>query len=228
MVRKHPLVAKFRTELELVADESRAPEMSRYMRDQFDFIGVTSENRRTAMRAALAGYPKPDAEELIALARDLWNEPDREFQYIACDLLVKWNSVLPASFVTQDAPWFITRKSWWDTVDSIRATVGALVLRHPELESTMYEWIESDNMWLVRSALIHQLTKKYFSSEERLFALCERRATDKEFFIAKAVGWALRDYSHRNPVAVQEFVQSHPELSPLAKREALKAIQRKS
>ena len=227
MARKHPLISRLRTELELVADEARAPEMSRYMRDQFEFIGVTSEARRQAMRAALVGYAKPDAQELILLERELWNEPDREFQYVACDLLVKWNSVLPASFVTDDAEWFITHKSWWDSVDSIRATVGALVLRHPELEETMFEWIESDNQWLVRSALIHQLTKKYFSSEDRLFALCARRASDKEFFIAKAVGWALRDYSHRNPQAVIKFVDEHPELSPLAKREAMKAISRK-
>lgn len=227
MVRKHPLISRIRSELELVADESRAPDMARYMRDQFEFIGVTSENRRTAMRAALVGMEKPSSEELVDMARQLWIEPEREFQYVACDLLVKWNALLPASFVIDDAPWFITHKSWWDTVDSIRATVGALVLRSPELESTMFEWIESDNKWLVRSALIHQLTKRYFSDEQRLFALCERRASDKEFFIAKAVGWALRDYSHRNPQAVIDFVEQHPELSALARREALKAINRR-
>ena len=228
MARKHPLVARLRTELELAADESRAPDMERYMRDQFEFIGVSAVGRRHAMQAALVGFKKPDADELVSLTRDLWNEPEREFQYVACDLLVKWNSVLPATFVGKDAEWFITHKSWWDSVDSIRATVGALVIRHPELESTMFEWIESKNMWLVRSALIHQLTKKNFSSEDRLFALCERRASDSEFFIAKAVGWALRDYSHRNPKAVTAFVEAYPELSALAKREALKAIKRKS
>ena len=228
MGHKHPLIARIRAELELAADESRAPDMERYMRDQFEFIGVSAVSRRHAMQAALVGFTKPNADELVSLARDLWNEPEREFQYVACDLLVKWNSVLPASFVTKDAEWFITHKSWWDTVDSIRATVGALVIRHPELESTIFKWIESDNQWLVRSALIHQLTKKNFTSEDRLFALCERRASDSEFFIAKAVGWALRDYSHRNPRAVTKFVEAHSELSPLAKREALKAIKRKT
>lgn len=224
MARKHPLISRIRTELELVADESRAPQMAAYMRDQFEFIGVTADKRRIALASAIVGYPKPDAEELVALARELWNEPEREFQYVACDLLIKWYAVLPASFVEEDAPWFITHKSWWDSVDSIRATVGALVLRHPDLEPVMFKWVESENKWLVRSALIHQLTKKHFTSEDRLFALCERRAADTEFFIAKAVGWALRDYSHRNPESVEKFVQLHPELSALAKREGLKAI----
>jgi 3-methyladenine DNA glycosylase AlkD len=81
---------------------------------------------------------------------------------------------------------------------------------------------------MVRSALIHQLTLGGRTDEKLLFKFCEIQATETEFFIAKAVGWSLRSYSYVDPSAVKKFVNEHPELTPLAKREGLKAINRKS
>lgn len=120
----------------------------------------------------------------------------------------------------------ITTKSWWDTVDSVATkTVGALVRAHPELARAMDQWIDADDRWLARTAVIHQLGSKAATDCDRLFAYCERRASDTDFFIRKAIGWALREYAKTDGPAVQRFVADHAgALSNLSKREALKNI----
>jgi 3-methyladenine DNA glycosylase AlkD len=103
--------------------------------------------------------------------------------------------------------------------------VGPLVSRHPTLRSTMGAWIGSDNLWLARAAILHQERYKERTDPDLLFAYCLRRAGDREFFIRKAVGWALRSYAKTNPLAVKAFLESHANaLSGLSRREALKGI----
>jgi 3-methyladenine DNA glycosylase AlkD len=113
-------------------------------------------------------------------------------------------------------------------VDSVRKSIEIVVSANPELKSEMEKWIVSKNIWMVRSALIHQLTLGSRSDAKLLFKFCEIQATEKEFFVAKGLGWALRSYSYVDPKAVKKFVKDHPELTPLAQREALKVINRKS
>jgi 3-methyladenine DNA glycosylase AlkD len=189
------------------------------MRNQFEFLGIKTPLRRELSKE-LVNRPKELSEkEIISLCKELWAQPEREFQYVACDILAKNAKRLSPSYVKRDAKWFITNKSWWDTVDSIRTSVEVVVAANPELEATMFEWIKSKNIWLVRSALIHQLTLRTKTNSTRLFALCELKAEEKEFFIAKGLGWALRSYSYIDPKAVKKFIKDHPELTPLAKRE---------
>jgi 3-methyladenine DNA glycosylase AlkD len=147
---------------------------------------------------------------------------------LACEFLTKNKKALTTSFVSTHVKYFITHKSWWDSVDSLRPAIGYVVSENRELDKVIFDWIESDNKWLVRSALIHQLVLKDKVDSVKLFKLCERRESDTEFFIAKAIGWALRDYSYMAPTAVKKFVKDHPNLTPLSKREALKAIVRKA
>lgn len=123
----------------------------------------------------------------------------------------------------------MTAKSWWDTVDSLAHAVGALVLAHPELAAEMDRWIADEDLWLRRVALLHQLDFGAQTDARRLFDYCARSAGETDFFARKAIGWALRQYSKTDPDAVCRFVAEHDAvLSPLSKREALRAIERRA
>jgi 3-methyladenine DNA glycosylase AlkD len=219
---------QLRTEFEDVADKEVAEGAAAYMRNQFVFLGIKTPMRRELSNELIKQTKSFSEKELVTFCKELWAQPEREFQYVACDILAKNAKRLSPEYVKRDAKWFITNKSWWDSVDSIRTSVEVVVAANPELEATMFEWIKSKNIWLVRSALIHQLTLRTKTNSTRLFALCELKAEEPEFFIAKGLGWALRSYSYIDPKAVTKFIKDHPELTPLAKREGMKAINRKS
>jgi len=212
-----------------LADPVRGAAMAAYQRDQFPFLGISSPARRAALRAGWSGLPAPSATGLARAARDLWGLPHREYAYAACDLFGRFlrspGALDDAALLTGTVQELITTASWWDTVDALRSVaVGPLVLAHPELVGTLRRWIEDDDRWLVRSAIIHQLGYGARTDAALLFAFCARRAPDREFFVAKAVGWALRTQARRDPEGVRAFVAAHPELSPLARREALKHL----
>jgi len=219
-----------RAELVALRDPERAIKMSAYMKDHFPFLGVMSAPRRKAQKAAVAQIGKsddgsPTAPHLLDFAQLCWDEPEREFQYVGSDALRKHHKHLMADDLDATKV-LITTKSWWDTVDSLAAhTVGPLVLRNRELTKTMDEWIESDNMWLARTAIIHQLNHKTEIDADRLFRYADRRAGDTEFFIRKAIGWALRQHARVDPDAVRQFVESRGDkLSGLTRREAMKHL----
>ena len=121
---------------------------------------------------------------------------------------------------------FVTTDAWWDTVDALASpTVGTMVLNHPALTETMDEWIDADDMWLARVAIIHQLRFGERTDGERLFRYSLQRAEDPEFFIRKAIGWALREYAKTDPDAIRSFVDRHVEvLTPLSIHEATKHL----
>ncbi len=191
------------------------------MRDQFPFLGIPTPERRALTRELLrdAGAPSPTALEKTA--RACWNLPEREYQYFAGDYVSRYVRTCPPAFLST-IRWLVTHKSWWDTVDVLSQCAGALVRAHPELASEMDVWIDDPDFWIARVAILHQLRYKSETDETRLFDYCARRSTDTEFFIRKAIGWALRQYARTDMAAVKEFVASHPELSPLSVREALK------
>ncbi len=218
-------IDELRAALEAVAEPDRAEPMAAYMKHHFRFLGVRSPAARSASKPILAQGKNAEAEELIAFADRCWQEPEREFQYVGCLLLRKWVAALgPANLA--DLERYVTEKSWWDTVDSLAAwSVGPLVLTNRELVEVMDEWIHSDNMWLARTAILHQLSYKGDTDVDRLFAYAETRAEDTEFFIRKAIGWALRQYARQDPDQVRAFVAANEDrLSGLSKREALKHI----
>ena len=220
------MVARLRAAYEAEADRDWAVGAAAYMRDQFPFLGVRTPDRRRLMRAALADLPAPDAVELAAVARALWAEPEREFHYSGCDYLISHVAVGPASFIDVVHE-LVTTKAWWDTVDALAAHVaGPLVRAHPRLGATMDRWVRAEDLWVARTALLHQLTYKQATDAERLFRSCRQRAADRQFFIRKAIGWALRTYAACDPDAVEQFLASTPELSPLSVREATKGIVR--
>jgi 3-methyladenine DNA glycosylase AlkD len=221
-------VAELRESFRSHVDENVALDAAAYMRNQFEFQGIKTPLRRELSKTLVSQSRVLSERDLVLLCKELWAQPEREFQYVACDLLAKNASRLSPEYLKRDAPWFIKNKSWWDTVDSIRKSIEVVVSNNPKLKSELEKWIVSNNIWIVRLALIHQLTLGPRTDETLLFKFCQIQATESEFFIAKAVGWSLRSYSYVDPKAVKKFVKDHPELTPLAKREALKAINRKS
>ncbi len=199
--------------------------MTAYMKGHFTFLGVKAPEVRLASKQTLAAGKHAEAEDLIRFADECWAQPEREFQYVGCIFLRKWVAALEPDNLT-DLERLIINKSWWDTVDSLAAwSVGPLVRANRQLAEVMDEWIDSDNMWLARTAIIHQLSYKGDTDADRLFSYAETRAEDTEFFIRKAIGWALRQYARVEPDEVRSFVAANEDrLSGLSKREALKHL----
>ena len=206
-------------------DPDRAGPMAAYMRHQFPFLGISSTSQQALARRGLAGLPRPAEADLAAVARACWELPEREYQYFACRLLRRYARVCGPGFMTVARDLIVT-KSWWDTVDALAPhLVGPLVRRHPELLSELDAWIEDANVWLVRAALLHQLTARTATDERRLFDYCARQAGHPDFFVRKAIGWALRAYAKSEPDRVRDFVTANrSRLAPLSIREALKHL----
>ncbi|WP_213455907.1 DNA alkylation repair protein [Rhizomonospora bruguierae] len=206
-------------------DPARATAMTAYMREQFPFLGLPAPAQSRLSREVLAGLPRPDEATLDAVARACWALAEREYQYFACGLLRRRVKVCSPGFLAT-ARYLVENRSWWDTVDTLAAhVVGPLVLAHPELAAELDRWIADENLWLVRTAILHQLTGKERTDADRLFAYCTARAGHPDFFIRKAIGWALREYAKTDPAAVRAYVRGqHARLSPLSVREALKNI----
>jgi 3-methyladenine DNA glycosylase AlkD len=210
---------------EAARDPERAAGARAYMRDQFAFLGIPAPLQRTLARQVLAGLPRPGEPDLRAIAVACWALPEREYQYFATDLLRKHAGRCSAGFL-DTIRLLVTTKSWWDTVDLLAAhPVGTLVTNHPALVATMDAWADDADMWLARTAILHQLRYGPRTDADRLFRYCLARSDHRDFFIRKAIGWALREYAKTDPAAVREFVEAHrADLSPLSVREALKNL----
>lgn len=215
-----PLEKQFRQH----ADKERAAAMARYMKDHFQYFGIPSPERNAIEKEFLAQYGKPPVEKLPSIIKEAYKKPQREFQYFIIGLTCKYiKKELPEDFI-RTTHFMVVNKSWWDTVDWIASwIVGGLVKKYPDLVNVMDDWIESDNMWLQRTAILHQLKYKKETDEKRLFDYCRKCASSKEFFLRKAIGWALREYSGTNPNAVKKFVKETV-LSALSQKEALRKI----
>ncbi|MBW5423715.1 DNA alkylation repair protein [Streptomyces sp. BG9H] len=207
------------------ADPPRAAHMRAYMKDIAPFLGLTSPVRRELSRAVLAGTPRPDEADCAAIALRCWALPEREYAYFAVDYLRRHVKRCSSAFLPV-ARHLVTTRSWWDTVDLLAAhVVGSLVAADPGLRAAMDEWIEDEDLWVARTALLHQLRHKSATDSERLFAYCVRQSGHRDFFIRKAIGWSLREYAKTDPEAVRAFVGRHRDrLSPLSVREALKNL----
>lgn len=205
------------------SDQERAVRMKAYMRNQFDFFGVDSPTRKTIVSQILRENGKPELPVLIGLTGLLWSQPEREMQYAAMDINNYFlKKLIPAYMPIYEK--LIGQKSWWDTVDWLAPrAMGSLLQRYPEhITQHVENWLMSGNIWYIRSAILFQLHYKQHTDFELLKSIILQTAGSTEFFINKASGWALREYSKTNGSAVIEFVESTPALSGLTKTEALK------
>ena len=206
-------------------DPIRAGSMAAYMRDQFPFLGIASPEQRTLGREVMAGLPKPAEDDLRDVAIACWELTEREYQYFATHLLRRHVAVCGVDFLGT-VRMLITTKPWWDTVDELAShVVGTLVARFPPSATTMDAWSNDPDMWLVRTAILHQLRYRDATDNERLFRYCAAQAGHHDFFVRKAIGWALREYAKTDPDAVRAFVADHRDsLSGLSAREALRHV----
>lgn len=193
------------------------------MRNKFPFLGLYMQR----LEALLRSLPRPATEEVVDFALACWELPEREYQYAGLWHL-RWaaRQLPPDSLPALER--LITTKSWWDTVDALATgVVGTLLLRNPQLVPDMDRWIQSDDLWLARAAILHQERWKERTDAARLFVYCLQRAADRDFFMRKAIGWSLRSYAAVDPAAVGQFVSEHEAtLSSLSRREAMRGVAR--
>lgn len=218
-------LSSLETTLEKNRNEANAKQMKKYMRDQFAFLGLKAPERKQLSNQFISDLPFNDGLE--NLIRTLWDKPEREYQYIAIDYLIKHKKHLQEKHIPL-LQYIIMTKSWWDTIDSIAShLVGSLFQNFPHLiKEVGAKWLQSENIWLQRVMIIFQLKYKDKTDEALLFSTIQQLKHIDEFFIQKAIGWALREYSKTNPDSVTNFIEEN-ELSNLVRREGLKHIKRK-
>ena len=217
------LARRLFADLRAAADGERAAQMAAYMRDQFRYLGVQTPARRKISRPFLNAAKK---ERLLDwdFVDACWQAEEREFQYVAADYLRKVRRLLTVADLPRVRGLAVT-KPWWDTVDSLDATVGSVVAQSAEGRELILKWARDENMWVRRLAIDHQLQRKEGTDVELLSSIIEANLGSGEFFIDKAVGWALRDYSKTDPEWVRAFIAEHRQgMAALAVREASKYL----
>ena len=221
----HSYIIPLKTLFEQNADPIQAVSMKKYLRDQFEYLGIKTPKNVALQKAFYKEYGLPKLLELDEIVRDLWSLPEREFQYVAMSLLGKFENQIPEKFI-DTVEYLIVTKSWWDTVDTIAShTVGTHFKRFPKIrERYLKKWRESKNLWLRRTAILFQLGYKKETDFELLLEIITENLGSDEFFINKAIGWSLRQYARIDPKAVTKFVKTTP-LHPMSRREAMKHIE---
>ena len=225
-----PNVASWLTPIEAAlraqADAQQAVPMKAYMLGQFEFLGIRAGPRRDALKGLMKFTGT--ADELLALAEALWRLPEREFRYVAVDLLAKHHKRLEVSALPRILQ-LVQTDAWWDTVDGLAGVVGDIWLRakttQADVQERMDECLMYPDVWVRRVAMLHQLGWREQTDQDRLFRYALTLAAEKDFFIRKAIGWALRDHARTRPDAVRAFLAQHAEqLSGLTRREAGKHL----
>lgn len=204
--------------------ESDALPMAKYMKNKFEFYGVKSQLRKSINKEARDRFQLSSFEEVEQLVNQLWARPYRELQYTAIDILVRKKKIL----AKKDLPWIeslIETKSWWDTVDGLAPNVAGYLFFNDRklLKQYVLRWRENTSIWLQRSSLICQLRFKDEVDANLLFETIDFLSDSKEFFVNKAAGWSLRQYSKFYPEKVKSFMESRS-LHPLIRREGSKHI----
>lgn len=220
------LVAFVESELAAIGDAERATQMAAYMKTDMPFFGVQSKPRRAVFKEAKVRFPVEGPDDYVDAVEALWDRPHRETKYVGIDYATAHKS----HCVIENIDLYerlIVEGAWWDFVDVVAAHLVGGVLRNQRqaLTPLMYEWVSDDDMWIRRSSIICQLRHKDETDENLLYGNCLARMHEKEFFIRKAIGWALRDYSWFEPESVRAFVLEHrTAMSGLTYREATKRL----
>lgn len=212
------------TDFQSVTNYEKASKMSAYMKNHFDFLGISAPHRRAIQQS----FFKANTSKSIdwAFVEACWDCPYRELQYVAADYLRKKQKMLSENDIERLKS-FIIRKSWWDSVDTLSPLIGKITFENPSLNSLMIEWSVDANFWLRRVAIIHQLSRKNATNTELLEQIITNNFGSKEFFINKAIGWALRDFSKSNSLWVSTFIEKYrAKMASLSIREASKFLQK--
>lgn len=205
------------------SDSERAVQMIAYMRNQFEFLGLPAAKRRDLMRPYFKADKQADQIDW-GFIKGFWDQPYRECQYIVCDYLSFRQDLLVPGDIDKIKQ-LALKKSWWDTIDSLDKVIGKLALDYPELNAVLLDWSTDDNIWLRRIAIDHQRLRKQATDTELLEKIIKNNLSRSEFFINKAIGWILRDYSKTDPEWVAQFIEQNREaMHPLSIREGSKYL----
>lgn len=220
-----PLLSAIRDALRDAADAGRAPGMQAYMKSPMPFRGVPMPSVRAITKAAARAHPLLTVDELETAVRTLWDEAEfREERYAASALLATKIGAGRLELVPLYEH-LATTGAWWDHVDDLAHRVAELHDAHPiETAAIARRWSTADDVWLRRLAIISQLGRRDRVDPALLAEVIEPNIADREFFVRKAIGWALREYARVEPEWVRGFVAEHDDLSALSKREALKHL----
>jgi len=219
-------VARIKPALFELENRKRAISAQAYMKEIAPFIGVATPERRLVVKRIARGLPRPSSADLGATARKLWKLEEREFQYAANDLIdIHWK-IADKNFLAEHVEHLIVTKSWWDTVDGLGSVAVSPLTDKYGCEKLIDKWNKSSNIWLNRAAIQHQRGRKYETDVKLILKYCDDHSDSNEFFIVKAIGWALRDIAKINPKAVRDFLKAHPDLGRVAVREAERGLAR--
>ena len=216
------------SQLQLHADPNKALPMQQYMKTTMPFYGVHTPARRRIVKQAIKQFPIPTQRDCQSCIRQLWSLPHREEKYIAIDF-----AELHPRYITSGSlslyKSMIRTGAWWDFVDPIAiALVGhVLMCERDKTRQTLENWIEDRSLWVRRGALLAHIRHKSHTDWEQLSRHCLTRGGEKDFFIRKAIGWALREYSYTAPERVSGFLRTNRDrLSRLSYREGAKALKK--
>lgn len=223
------LVAAVRDGLADLADPELAEQMRAYMKSELAYRGVPNPPRQALTKRVFAEHPLADKEEWLDAMLTLWHDADfREERYCAIGLAahrpyLRWRE--PDVLPVYDE--MIVTGAWWDYVDELAIRhVGPLLADHrAEITPVLHEWAVDRDPWRRRTAIICQIKAKADTDLALLTAAVEANVDERDFFLRKGIGWALREYGKTDPEWVRDFVTAHPGLSPLSQREAVRRLQ---
>ena len=204
-------------------NEEQAQKMSKYMLNKFEYIGIKTPERREIFKNFFKEYKNKEKIDW-EFVNKCWENKYREFQYVAADYLKNMKDKLTIDDIPK-LKRLILKKSWWDTIDNLDMTIGALALKDSNVNKILLEWSLDENIWLRRIAIDHQLLRKEKTNAELLEKILKNNLGQAEFFINKAIGWALRDYSKISPEWVKNFIEKNKEkMAKLSIKEASKYL----
>lgn len=214
------LLAELEGALGNAASDELAIPMASYMKNKFAFLGIKQPERKKLAAPFLKKTRSLDNKEIIVIADALWEKKEREFQYLALELLYsrrkKWDNNFLPFFLS-----LVTRKPWWDTVDFIATKLIGDSLAEVNEPEEMKRFTASMNIWENRTAILFQLNYKEKTDSSFLYHVIRKLLYKRDFFIQKAIGWSLRQYYRTDPQSVEKFVEAAG-ITGLARREALK------
>ena len=220
------LAAFAAAELSAVANPEKAAPMAAYMKTDQPFYGVQKPARTEIFNEILDRFPPENRDQYRTAVLALWAGPHREEQYLA----IGYAKAFPRYVTLSSIPLYrrlVVEGAWWDFVDDVAAHLIGDVLFNQRERATpkVRPWIDDRDLWLRRTAIICQIGHKDTTDQDLLLDSCAARLHEQEFFIRKAIGWALREYAKTDPDAVRSFVLDHrDEMSALSFREATKHI----
>jgi len=194
------------------------------MKDVASFLGIPAPDRRTALKAGWKGIEQPSSTALGNASLMLMALKEREYHYAAFDLIDRCRRQADDLFLDRFGTSLLTTKPWWDTVDGLVSAAVSPLCKVSDQSALIDQWSESRNIWLIRSAVTHQRGWKDDTDIPRVLGLCDRHWGNREFFVAKGIGWALRDIARLDPATVSEFLDGHPLRNSVAAREARRGI----